>query len=83
MSSFFVDSEKFGGLERRTKRWKSSIRVKDFDRVLRLVSTVTDAVWRRERVKGEVGAGLGLRSGLYDVYSRRAFFSVERVRGFR
>ncbi|XP_023477167.1 spermatogenesis-associated protein 13 isoform X6 [Equus caballus] len=83
LSSSSADSEKFGGSERRTKRWKSPIRAKDFDRVLRLVSTATDAAWRRERAKGEAGAGPGLRSGLHDAYSRRASSSAERARGPR
>ncbi|XP_016080285.1 PREDICTED: uncharacterized protein LOC107546411 [Miniopterus natalensis] len=51
LSSCSADSEKLGGSERRPRRWKSPIRAKDFDRVLRLVSGATDAAWKRERPK--------------------------------
>ncbi|XP_059539985.1 spermatogenesis-associated protein 13 isoform X3 [Myotis daubentonii] len=83
LSSCSADSEKLGGSERRTKRWKSPIRAKDFDRVLRLVSSATDAAWKRERPKGEApcpgdaAPRPGPRSRLHDDYSRRASSSAE------
>lgn len=83
LSSCSADSEKLGGSERRTKRWKSPIRAKDFDRVLRLVSSATDAAWRRERPKAEAPGPSdaaprpGPRSLLHDDYSRRASSSAE------
>ncbi|XP_031217489.1 spermatogenesis-associated protein 13 isoform X3 [Mastomys coucha] len=87
LSSFFTDSEKQGGTERRTRRWRSPIRAKDFDRVLRLVSNVKDAAWKREAPRSadpSPGSGLGdanpllaPRSKLHDDYSRRTSSSVE------
>ncbi|XP_070265569.1 spermatogenesis-associated protein 13 isoform X2 [Myotis yumanensis] len=82
LSSCSADSEKLGGSERRTKRWKSPIRAKDFDRVLRLVSSATDAAWKRERPKSEApcpgdAPRPGPRSRLHDDYSRRASSSAE------
>lgn len=87
LSSFFTDSEKPGGSERRTRRWRSPIRAKDFDRVLRLVSNVKEAAWKREAPRSAApspGSGLGdanpllaPRSKLHDDYSRRTSSSVE------
>lgn len=87
LSSFFTDPEKPGGSERRTRRWRSPIRAKDFDRVLRLVSNVKDAAWKREAPRSAApGPGPGLgdenpllapRSKLHDDYSRRTSSSVE------
>lgn len=84
LSSCSADSEKLGGSERRMKRWKSPIRAKDFDRVLRLVSGATDAAWKRERAKGEAPCPSDAaphpappRSRLHDDYSRRASSSAE------
>ncbi|XP_045444391.1 spermatogenesis-associated protein 13 isoform X3 [Pipistrellus kuhlii] len=86
LSSCSADSEKLGGSgsERRTKRWKSPIRAKDWDRVLRLVSSATDAAWKREqRPKGEApcpgdaAPRPGPRSRLHDDYSRRASSGAE------
>ncbi|XP_073899836.1 spermatogenesis-associated protein 13 isoform X2 [Castor canadensis] len=67
--------------DRRTKRWRSPVRAKDLDRLLRLVSNVTDAAWRRETPQsgapGDAGdtGGTGQRprphSRLHDDYSRR------------
>lgn len=86
LSSCSADSEKLGGSERRPRRWKSPIRAKDFDRVLRLVSGATDAAWKRERPKGEApwpGDATprpGPRSRLHDDYSRRVSSSAELER---
>ncbi|XP_049723106.1 spermatogenesis-associated protein 13 isoform X3 [Elephas maximus indicus] len=83
LSSSSADSEKFGGSERRTKRWKSPIRAKDFDRVLKLVSNVTDAAWKRESPKNRAPSPsdpnqrLRLNSRLHDDYSRRVSTSTE------
>ncbi|XP_076787022.1 spermatogenesis-associated protein 13 isoform X3 [Arvicanthis niloticus] len=87
LSGFFTDSEKPGGSERRTRRWRSPIRAKDFDRVLRLVSNVKDAAWKREAPRsaapspgpgqGDANPLLGPRSKLHDDYSRRTSSSVE------
>ncbi|XP_075865660.1 spermatogenesis-associated protein 13 isoform X2 [Microcebus murinus] len=84
LSSSSADSERLGAADRRTKRWKSPIRARDFDRVLRLVSNVTDAAWKRESPKsgapapGEAALRLRLHSRLHDDYSRRASGSTER-----
>ncbi|KAM7114331.1 spermatogenesis-associated protein 13 isoform 1-T1 [Molossus nigricans] len=86
LSSCSADSEKLGGSERRTKRWKSPIRAKDFDRVLRLVSSATDGPWRRERPQGEAPCPAHAapppapRSRLHDAYSRRVSSSAELER---
>ncbi|XP_060247068.1 spermatogenesis-associated protein 13 isoform X2 [Meriones unguiculatus] len=86
-SSLSTDSEKPGGSERRTRRWRSPIRAKDFDRVLRLVSNVKDAAWKREASRsaapnpgpslGDANPPVGPRSRLHDDYSRRTSSSVE------
>lgn len=88
LSSSSADADKLGGSERRTKRWRSPIRAKDFDRVLRLVSGATDAAWKRERPKGgapcagdaAAAARPALRSLLHDDYSRRVSSSTELER---
>ncbi|XP_048197591.1 spermatogenesis-associated protein 13 isoform X1 [Perognathus longimembris pacificus] len=86
LSSSSADSEKAGGAERRTKRWKSPIRAKDFDRVLKLVSNVKDSSWKREVPKtgplapGEAGLRLQTQSRLHDDYSRRVSSSSEQDR---
>ncbi|XP_041489869.1 spermatogenesis-associated protein 13 isoform X2 [Microtus oregoni] len=87
LSSSSTDSEKPGGSQRRTRRWRSPIRAKDFDRVLRLVSTVKDAAWKREASRsmapspgpgpGDVNPPLESRSRLHDDYSRRTSSSAE------
>ncbi|XP_060493497.1 spermatogenesis-associated protein 13 isoform X3 [Panthera onca] len=84
LSSSSADSEKFGGAERRTKRWKSPLRARDFDRVLRFVSGAADAAWRRESPRGgapppgEASRRLQGHSRLHDAYSRRVSTSAER-----
>ncbi|KAM5288011.1 spermatogenesis-associated protein 13 [Ctenodactylus gundi] len=87
LSSGSADSERAGrGAEQRVKRWRSPLRAKDFDRVLKLVSHVADAPWKREGPRsapagpGEAGLRLRLRSRLHDDYSRRASGSAEQDR---
>lgn len=83
LSSSSTDSDKLGGSERRTKRWRSPIRAMDLDRVLKFVSNVTDAAWKREGPKGaapapaEAHPTLGLHSRLHDDYSRRVSSCTE------
>ncbi|KAM5335856.1 spermatogenesis-associated protein 13 isoform 2-T2 [Glossophaga mutica] len=86
LSSCSADSEKLGGSERRTKRWKSPIRAKDFDRVLRLVSSATEAALKRERPRsGAAGPSDPAPrprpcSCLHEDYSLRVSSSVELER---
>ncbi|XP_043850913.1 spermatogenesis-associated protein 13 isoform X2 [Dromiciops gliroides] len=81
-----ADSDKTSGLERRSKRWKSPIRAKDFDRVLKLVSNVADAAWKRETPKSgtpspsEPNQRIQLNSQLHDDYSRRVSTNTEHDR---
>ncbi|XP_062958142.1 spermatogenesis-associated protein 13 isoform X2 [Cynocephalus volans] len=79
LSSSAADAgaDTLGGAASRTKRWKSPVRARDLDRVLRLVSNVTDAAWRRESPEsgaapGEAGFWPRRHSRLHDDYSRRA-----------
>ncbi|XP_068936729.1 spermatogenesis-associated protein 13 isoform X1 [Petaurus breviceps papuanus] len=80
------DSDKTSGLERRSKRWKSPIRAKDFDRVLKLVSNVADAAWKRESPKSGVPSPsephqrIQLNSQLHEDYSRRVSTNTEQDR---
>ncbi|XP_060050673.1 spermatogenesis-associated protein 13 isoform X2 [Erinaceus europaeus] len=78
-SSSSADSDKLGAPERRTKRWKSPIRAKDFDRVLRLVHSAADAAWKREG-KGAARSPDTTQprplSRLHDAYSRRVSCST-------
>ncbi|XP_045149921.1 spermatogenesis-associated protein 13, partial [Echinops telfairi] len=84
LSSSSADSEKFGS-DRRTKRWKSPLRAKDFDRVLKLVSNVADATWKRDRdspkngppAPSDPGHRLQRHSRLHDDYSRRVSTCTE------
>ncbi|XP_045050459.2 spermatogenesis-associated protein 13 isoform X4 [Desmodus rotundus] len=86
LSSCSADSEKLGGSERRTKRWKSPIRAKDFDRVLRLVSSATEAALKRERPRSGAASPSDAApqprpcSSLHEDYSRRVSSSVELER---
>nr|XP_054952524.1 spermatogenesis-associated protein 13 isoform X3 [Pan paniscus] len=82
LSSSSADSQKLGS--GRTKRWRSPIRAKDFDRVFKLVSNVTEAAWRRESPRsgapspGEASLRLQAHSRLHDDYSRRVSRSTEQ-----
>ncbi|XP_048350321.1 spermatogenesis-associated protein 13 isoform X4 [Sphaerodactylus townsendi] len=77
-STSSADSEKANrNSERRSKRWKSPIRAKDFDRVLKLVSNVTDVALKKDSPKSETPSS-GVQnqrtrsnSRLHDDYSRR------------
>ncbi|XP_027739970.1 spermatogenesis-associated protein 13 isoform X3 [Empidonax traillii] len=82
-----ADSEKSGGNpERRSKRWKSPIRAKDFDRVLKLVSNVTDVTWKKDASKStapppvEQSQRTRSNSRLHDDYSRRVSSSTDHDR---
>ncbi|KAM8819724.1 uncharacterized protein ACNFOS_002103 [Eudromia elegans] len=82
-----ADSDKtHGNSERRSKRWKSPIRAKDFDRVLKLVSNVTDVAWKKDGPKstdpaaGEQPQRARPNSRLHDDYSRRVSSSTEHDR---
>ncbi|XP_077724504.1 spermatogenesis-associated protein 13 isoform X1 [Canis aureus] len=87
LSSCSADSEKLGGPERRAKRWRSPLRARDWDRVLKLVSSAADAAWRRESPRagpapapapGDASQRLQVHSRLHDAYSRRASTGAER-----
>ncbi|XP_032846906.2 spermatogenesis-associated protein 13 isoform X5 [Tyto alba] len=81
------DLDKTGGNpERRSKRWKSPIRAKDFDRVLKLVSNVTDVAWKKDGPKStapspnEQSQRTRSNSRLHDDYSRRVSSSTDHDR---
>ncbi|KAK6486290.1 hypothetical protein HHUSO_G9855, partial [Huso huso] len=82
VSTSSMDSDKIPGVERRSKRWKSPIRAKDFDRVLKLVSGVTDAARRKESPPplSEPASRARPNSRLHDDYSRRVSSSSENER---
>ncbi|KAM6094725.1 spermatogenesis-associated protein 13 isoform 2-T2 [Chlamydotis macqueenii] len=82
-----ADSDKTSGnSERRSKRWKSPIRAKDFDRVLKLVSNVTDVAWKKHGAKSaapspsEQTQRMRSNSRLHDDYSRRVSSSTDHDR---
>ncbi|KAK2506704.1 hypothetical protein MC885_016564, partial [Smutsia gigantea] len=80
LSSSSADAER---PERRPRRWRSPLRAKDLDRVLRLVSGATDAACGSERARGgapEAGGRLQRHSRLHDDYSRRASSGAELER---
>nr|XP_042701690.1 spermatogenesis-associated protein 13 isoform X2 [Chrysemys picta bellii] len=86
-STSSADSDKASGNpERRSKRWKSPIRAKDFDRVLKLVSNVTDVAWKKDGPKStmtplnEQNQRTRPNSRLHDDYSRRVSSSNENDR---
>ncbi|KFZ59288.1 hypothetical protein N321_05404, partial [Antrostomus carolinensis] len=79
-----TDLDKTGGNpERRSKRWRSPIRAKDFDRVLKLVSNVTDVAWKKDGPKSaapspsEQSQRTRSNSRLHDDYSRRVSSSTD------
>ncbi|XP_030332723.1 spermatogenesis-associated protein 13 isoform X3 [Strigops habroptila] len=87
VSDTSADSDKTGGnSERRSKRWKSPIRAKDFDRVLKLVSNVTDVAWKKDGPKStspsptEQSQRTRSNSRLHDDYSRRVSSSTDHDR---
>ncbi|XP_077029980.1 spermatogenesis-associated protein 13 isoform X3 [Agelaius phoeniceus] len=82
-----ADSDKSdGNPERRSKRWKSPIRAKDFDRVLKLVSNVTDVARKKDGPKNvapspsELSQRTRSNSRLHDDYSRRVSSSTDHDR---
>ncbi|XP_074841642.1 spermatogenesis-associated protein 13 isoform X1 [Carettochelys insculpta] len=86
-ASSSADSDKANGnSERRSKRWKSPIRAKDFDRVLKLVTNVTDVAWKKDGLMSqtlplnEQNQGTRPNSRLHDDYSRRVSSSTENDR---
>ncbi|XP_029458412.1 spermatogenesis-associated protein 13 isoform X2 [Rhinatrema bivittatum] len=88
VSSSSNDSDKASGNpERRSKRWRSPLRAKDFDRVLKIVSNVTDVALKRESAKAadspppnEQSSRARPNSKLHDDYSRRVSRSNEKDR---
>uniref|UniRef100_A0A8D2JAD9 Spermatogenesis-associated protein 13 n=1 Tax=Varanus komodoensis TaxID=61221 RepID=A0A8D2JAD9_VARKO len=86
-STSSADSDKANrNSERRSKRWKSPIRAKDFDRVLKLVSNVTDIALKKDSSKSEIPSSSEQsqrtrpNSRLHDDYSRRASSNTESDR---
>lgn len=87
VSAASAGSDKSGGNpERRSKRWKSPIRAKDFDRVLKLVSNVTDVARKKDGPKNmapspsEPSQRTRSNSRLHDDYSRRVSSSTDHDR---
>ncbi|XP_063285794.1 spermatogenesis-associated protein 13 isoform X2 [Pelobates fuscus] len=86
MLSTSADSERLGGTpERSSKRWRSPIRAKDFDRVLKIMGNVTDGNRKKEPNKStslsaEGTHGSRPNSRLHDDYSRRVSSSAENER---
>uniref|UniRef100_UPI00398E83D2 spermatogenesis-associated protein 13-like isoform X2 n=1 Tax=Pristiophorus japonicus TaxID=55135 RepID=UPI00398E83D2 len=87
VSASLADSEKVNGNpERQSKRWRSPIRAKDFDRMLRLVSNVADVARRRESPSKENSPlrehrnGARPNSRLHDDYSRRVSSGADTER---
>ncbi|XP_073469528.1 spermatogenesis-associated protein 13 isoform X2 [Aquarana catesbeiana] len=71
--------------ERRSKRWRSPIRAKDFDRVLKIMSNVTEGNWKKESSKCSSPTNEEYRRGrpnsrLHDDYSRRVSSSADTER---
>ncbi|XP_034266339.1 spermatogenesis-associated protein 13 isoform X4 [Pantherophis guttatus] len=82
-----TDSDKTNrNSERKSKRWKSPIRAKDFDRVLKLVSNVTDGALKKDCSRtdisspGEQNQKTRPNSRLHEDYSRRVSSSTENER---
>ncbi|XP_040196444.1 spermatogenesis-associated protein 13 isoform X2 [Rana temporaria] len=74
-----------GTPERQSKRWRSPIRAKDFDRVLKIMSNVTEGNWKKESSKGSSPTNEECRRGrpnsrLHDDYSRRVSSSADTER---
>ncbi|KAM4702330.1 spermatogenesis-associated protein 13 isoform 2-T2 [Discoglossus pictus] len=86
MLSTSSDCDKLAGTpERRSKRWRSPIRAKDFDRVLKIVSNVTDSHRKREGNKctspsKEEPPRSRPNSRLHDDYSRRVSSNTDDKR---
>uniref|UniRef100_A0ABM5FWN2 Spermatogenesis-associated protein 13 isoform X2 n=1 Tax=Pogona vitticeps TaxID=103695 RepID=A0ABM5FWN2_9SAUR len=87
ISTSSADSDKTNrNSDRRSKRWKSPIRAKDFDRVLKLVSNVTDVTMKKDSPNSEIPSSSEQNqrtrpnSRLHDDYSRRVSSSTESDR---
>ncbi|XP_053564477.1 spermatogenesis-associated protein 13 isoform X1 [Bombina bombina] len=86
MLSTSPDCDKLSGTpERRSKRWRSPIRAKDFDRVLKIVSNATDGQRKREGNKcnsptKEESQRSRPNSRLHDDYSRRVSSNTDERR---
>ncbi|XP_072849817.2 spermatogenesis-associated protein 13 isoform X2 [Pogona vitticeps] len=87
VSTSSADSDKTNrNSDRRSKRWKSPIRAKDFDRVLKLVSNVTDVTMKKDSPNSEIPSSgeqnqrTRPNSRLHDDYSRRVSSSTESDR---
>nr|XP_020666723.1 spermatogenesis-associated protein 13 isoform X4 [Pogona vitticeps] len=87
ISTSSADSDKTNrNSDRRSKRWKSPIRAKDFDRVLKLVSNVTDVTMKKDSPNSEIPSSgeqnqrTRPNSRLHDDYSRRVSSSTESDR---
>ncbi|XP_073439212.1 spermatogenesis-associated protein 13 isoform X2 [Dendrobates tinctorius] len=82
----YADADNLGGTpERRSKRWRSPIRAKDFDRVLKIMSNVTDGQWRKDGSKcssptPEECHRSRPNSRLHDDYSRRVSSTADPER---
>ncbi|XP_061484528.1 spermatogenesis-associated protein 13 isoform X2 [Rhineura floridana] len=86
-STSSTDSDKTSrNSERRSKRWQSPIRAKDFDRVLKLVSNVAEVALKKDSPKNEIlsfneqNQKTRPNSQLHDDYSRRVSSSTENDR---
>ncbi|XP_058041879.1 spermatogenesis-associated protein 13 isoform X3 [Ahaetulla prasina] len=82
-----TDSDKTNrNSERKSKRWKSPIRAKDFDRVLKLVSNVTDGALKKDCPRTDISSPdeqnqkTRPNSRLHEDYSRRVSSSTENER---
>ncbi|XP_071990411.1 spermatogenesis-associated protein 13 isoform X1 [Engystomops pustulosus] len=81
-----ADADNLGGTpERRSKRWRSPIRAKDFDRVLKIMSNVTDGHWKKDGSKCSSPTSEETHRGrpnsrLHDDYSRRVSSNVDTER---
>ncbi|KAM3933902.1 spermatogenesis-associated protein 13 isoform 2-T2 [Leptodactylus fuscus] len=83
-----ADADHLGGTpERRSKRWRSPIRAKDFDRVLKIMSNVTDGHWKKDGSTSkcssptpEEGHRSRPNSRLHDDYSRRVSSNADTER---
>ncbi|XP_041055887.1 uncharacterized protein LOC121284462 isoform X1 [Carcharodon carcharias] len=85
-STSSADEKVNGNTERRSKRWRSPIRAKDFDRMLRLVNNAADVARRRESQSKENSPSheksnqARPNSRLHDDYSRRVSSSADSER---
>ncbi|XP_068123065.1 spermatogenesis-associated protein 13 isoform X2 [Hyperolius riggenbachi] len=81
-----ADSSNLSGTpERRSKRWRSPIRAKDFDRVLKIMGNVTDGHWKKDGSKCSSPTNEEPQRGrpnsrLHDDYSRRVSSSADTER---